>query len=97
MKTNNLIPIEQFCKIYEIEFSFINSLNEFGLIELIYIDKDEFIEIEKIQELEKIIRLHNDLGVNFEGIDIINNLMYKIDRLQNKLNNIQNQLNLYKD
>ena len=97
MNSKDLIPIEQFCKVYKIEFSFINSLNEFGLIELTYIDDNEFIALEKIQEIEKIIRLHNDLGVNLEGIDIITNLMYKIDMLQNRLNSIQNQLNIYED
>ncbi len=97
MNNKDLIPISQFCKIYEIEFSFINSLNDFGLIEIVYIDKDKFIELEKIQQLERIIRLHDDLGVNFEGIDIITNLMHKIDILQNKLNSIENQLDIYKD
>ncbi|MCD6544745.1 MAG: MerR family transcriptional regulator, partial [Flavobacteriaceae bacterium] len=67
------------------------------LIELTYIDKNEFIALEKIQEIEKIIRLHDDLGVNFEGIDIITNLMQKIDTLQNRLNTIENQLSIYKD
>jgi len=95
MNTKDLIPIAQFCEIYEIEFSFINSLNDFGLIELTYIDKNKFIALEKIQDVEKIIRLHNDLGVNFEGIDIITNLMQKIDTLQKRLNTIENQLNIY--
>ncbi len=97
MNTKDLLPIEQFCKIYKIEFSFINSLNDFGLIELTYVDKDEFIALEKIQEIEKIIRLHDDLGVNFEGIDIITNLMQKIDTLQKRLNTTENQLNIYED
>ncbi len=97
MNTKDLIPIAQFCEIYKIEFSFINSLNDFGLIELTYVDKDEFIALEKIQEIEKIIRLHDDLGVNFEGIDIITNLMQKIDTLQKRLNTIENQLNIYED
>lgn len=97
MNTKDLIPIAQFCEIYEIEFSFINSLNDFGLVELTYINKNEFIALEKIQDIEKIIRLHNDLGVNFEGIDIITNLMQKIDTLQKRLNTIENQLNIYED
>jgi len=97
MNTKDLIPIKQFCKIYEIEFSFISSLNEFGLIELIYIDKGEFIELEKIQEIERIIRLHNELGVNLEGIDIITNLIEKIDTLQKRLHSVQNQLDIYED
>jgi len=95
MDTRNLIPIQQFCERYEIEFSFINSLNDYGLIEITYIEKSQFIEIEKIRDLEKIIRLHDELGVNLEGIDIINNLMLKIESLQNEINSIQNQLKIY--
>ncbi len=97
MKASNLIPIEQFCERYEIEFSFIDSLNDYGLIEITYIEKDQFIEIEKIHKVEKLIRLHDELGVNFEGIDIITNLMQKIEDLQNEINSIQNRLNIYED
>ncbi len=95
MDTRNLIPVQQFCEIYEIEFSFINSLNDYGLIEITFIEKDQFIEIEKIKELEKMIRLHEELGVNIEGIDIITNLIDRIENLQTKINSIQNQLKIY--
>ena len=97
MKTKNLIPISQFCEKYELEFSFIDSLNEFGLIEITYIDKDPFIAIEKIYQIEKIIRLHDELGVNFEGIDIINNLTLRIEQLQEELYIIQNRLRIYEE
>lgn len=95
MDTRNLIPIKQFCERYEIEFSFINSLNEYGLIEITYIEKDQFIELEKINEVEKMIRLYHELGVNLEGIDIITNLLKRIENLQNEINTIQNKLNIY--
>jgi len=97
MNASNLIPIKQFCERYEIEFSFINSLNDYGLIEITYIEKDQFIEIEKIQEVEKLIRLHDELGVNLEGIDIITNLMQKIENLQNEIITIQNKLSIYEN
>ncbi len=97
MDTRNLIPVQQFCEKYEIEFSFINSLNDYGLIEITYIEKDQFIELEKLHEIERIIRLHEDLGVNLEGIDIITNLMQKIRNLQDEINLIQNRLNIYED
>lgn len=95
MNTKNLIPISQFCEKYELEFSFIDSLNEFGLIEIIYIDKDQFIAIEKIHQVEKIIRLHDELGVNLEGIDIITNLIQRIELLQEEVYRIQNRLRVY--
>ncbi|MEN8187539.1 MAG: chaperone modulator CbpM [Bacteroidota bacterium] len=97
MDTRNLIPIKQFCERYEIEFSFIDSLDEYGLIEITSIETEQFIELENIHQLEKIIRLHDELGVNLEGIDIITNLMKKIENLQNEINAIQNRLKIYEE
>ena len=97
MSPKDLIPVNEFCNIYEIEFSFINELDEYGLIEITRFDENAFIERERIKDIEKIIRLHNDLGVNFEGIDIINNLLERISMLENKLYSYQNRLSIFED
>ncbi len=95
MKLNDLISVNELCNIYEVNTSFINALNDYGLIEITTIEKRPFIEKEKIGHIEKIIRLHDDLGVNLEGIDVICNLLSKIDRLQNELISYKNRLDLY--
>jgi len=97
MDTRNLIPVQQFCERYEIEFSFINSLNEFGLIEITYIKKNQFIALEKIQEIEKMIRLHHELGINLEGIDVIYNLLEKVSNLNDEINRLKNRIEFYED
>lgn len=97
MDTKNLIPVQQFCERYEIEFSFIDSLNEFGLIEITYIKKNQFIALEKIQEIEKMIRLHHELGINLEGIDVIYNLLEKVSNLNNEINDLKNRIEFYED
>ncbi len=97
MDTKNLIPVQQFCERYEIEFSFIDSLNEFGLIEITYIKKDQFIALEKIQEIEKMIRLHHELGINLEGIDVIYNLLKKVSNLNDEINHLKNRIEFYED
>ena len=97
MDTKNLIPIQQFCERYEIEFSFIDSLNEFGLIEITYIKKDPFIALEKIQEIEKMIRLHHELGINLEGIDVIYNLLEKVSNLNDEINHLKNRIEFYEN
>ncbi len=97
MDTKNLIPVQQFCDRYEIEFSFIDSLNEFGLIEITYIKKNQFIALEKIQEIEKMIRLHHELGINLEGIDVIYNLLEKVNNLNTEINSLKNRIEFYED
>jgi len=71
MKT---ITVKQFCANYDVPSSFINSLSNFELIELIEIENTKHLQIKDIHRIEKMMRLHYDLNVNFEGLDIINHL-----------------------
>ncbi|RUA11300.1 MAG: MerR family transcriptional regulator [Flavobacteriia bacterium] len=95
MNLNDLIPVNELCNIYEVKTSFIESLNDYGLIKITTIERKSFIEKEKIGDIEKIIRLHDELGVNLEGIDVICNLLNRIDKLQNELITYKNKLDLY--
>jgi hypothetical protein len=41
------------------------------------------------------MRLHYDLGINMEGIDVISNLVKQIGELQQELASIKNKLTLF--
>jgi len=97
MKTDNFISIETFCYNYQVEFSFIHTLNEYGLVEITTIDEEEFLPKEKINEVEKMIRLHHELGINMEGIDVIHNLLIRLSILQNEINRLKNRINFYEE
>ncbi|MEZ4805825.1 MAG: chaperone modulator CbpM [Bacteroidia bacterium] len=45
--------------------------------------------------LEKILRLHRDLNVNIEALDVVLNLLNKIDELQLEVNQLNNRLRLH--
>lgn len=97
MSKQNLLLIETLCTHYEVELSFFQSLNSIGLIEIIIIDELYFIHQNKLSEVEKMIRLHNDLDLNLEGIDVVLNLLHKVDTLQAELNWTRNKLKRYED
>lgn len=78
---NNLIAIEEFCTYYNVDFSFIETLHELGLAEIIPIDNSRFLRHQHLKELEKMIRLHYDLEINIEGIDVIAKLLKRIETL----------------
>ncbi|MFT7364613.1 MAG: hypothetical protein ACI9UV_002823, partial [Algoriphagus sp.] len=49
-------------------------------------------------DLEKVLRLHKELDVNLEGIDVILNLLGKVESLQMELNLAKQRLgNLTKE
>src|SRR5258708_24978164 len=97
MQTQHLISAEEFCIHHQVEYSFINSLHQFGLIEIKTIEETRFIDTEKLSELEKFVRLHYDLDINLEGIEAITFLLQKVEGLQDEINALKNKLNLYED
>ncbi|MBK7302619.1 MAG: chaperone modulator CbpM [Saprospiraceae bacterium] len=95
METNQLVLIEEFCVHYNIDFTFIDSLQEFGLVTLIVHDNGKYLSHDDVPEVEKMIRLHYELGINLEGIDVIYNLLKQIDHLQSELEIAKTKLNFY--
>ena len=95
MKTENYFPLTVLSRHYNVELSFFFHLNEIGLIEIEMIEDAPSIDEERINELEKIIRLYNELDVNIEGIDVVLNLLHKIEIMQIELTAAKNRLRLY--
>ena len=94
MKTETLILVKQFCVSHDIDITFITALQNFGLIEIIVVEENQYLYPQQLKEVEKMIRLHYDLEVNLEGIDIITNLLKRIENLQIELVTAQNKLKL---
>lgn len=97
METRDLILIEHFCANHELELSFIDSLHEFGLIEVIIQEDNKYIHQEQLNEVEKMMRMHYDLDINMEGIDVISHLLKRMNSLQKELIETQNRLRLFED
>jgi hypothetical protein len=76
--------------------SFFETLNDYGILEIRTVKQTAFIEKEDIGEFERVLRLHDDLGINFEGIDVINRLLKRIEALESELLNYKNKLDFYK-
>ena len=95
MQTEYLIAIDEFCVKHDIEISFINSLQETGLIEITTIDEAGFIQVEQIRQLEKFICFHYDMDINIEGIETISHLLQRVNELQEEIVALKNKVGLY--
>ena len=92
MENENLILIEQLCSHYHVEISFIESLSEYGLIEITEVEQIQYVSANQLKDIEKMIRLHVELNINLEGIDAIYHLLQKVDEMHNELIFLKNQL-----
>jgi chaperone modulatory protein CbpM len=97
MQTSNLILVEEFCNYHKISFSFIDSLQQIGLVEITAIEQNKYIPESELSRLEQYIRLYADLHINLEGIDAITHLLDRMRRLQAELSLVKNRLSLYED
>lgn len=95
MQSNYLVAIDEFCANHKIESSFINSLQQNGLIEITTIKETGFVDLSQLRQLEKIIRLYYELDINLEGIETINYLLERINSLQEEIIHLRNRLRLY--
>jgi hypothetical protein len=95
METTNLILVDHFCSNCDVDFSFIKSLNDVGLIDIIVEDDKKYISNEQLKTIERAIHFHYELNINMEGIDAIHNLLDQITDLQEDLRVIKNKLNLF--
>jgi len=95
MENNKLVPVHHFCVTHSIELSFIESLQQYGLVEITTIEKQTYFDESQLDELEKYVRLHYDLDINIEGIEAIGHLLQKIKEMQVRAVQLQNRLSLY--
>jgi len=95
MAGENLIPANEFCIHHNIEVSFIHSLQDYGLIEITTVEGNGFIEEDQLEEIEKMVRLHYDLNINFEGLDAIRHLLEQMNAMQHEMTTLKNRLRLY--
>jgi hypothetical protein len=97
MSNDSLIPADQFCAQHNIELSFISTLHESGLINIVTVEQTKFIPEDHLPDLEKLVRLHYDLEINLEGLEAVTYLIQRIETLQNELRQTRRRLRLYED
>lgn len=97
MEINNWILLQTVSSHYAVELSFFNQLHDLGLIEIQTKEQSPYIHANQIHNLERMIRIHLELDVNPEGIDVVFNLLQKIENLQENLMVTQNRLRLYEN
>lgn len=84
MKTG-LIIIQEYCNNSQVEPSFIDLLENEGLIEIEIIEGEQYIKESQLPDLERFANLYYNLSINIEGIDVIQNLLQKVRDLEHEL------------
>jgi hypothetical protein len=97
MQTEEWIPANEFCIHHHIELSFINSLQESGLIEISNINENIFVPVTQLPQLEKMVRLYYEMDINLEGIETITYLLQRMNDMQQQILQLNNRLHVFEN
>ena len=95
MENNEYILLENICTHYNIDISLMDTLHGMGLINLTFVDERKYLHHEDLMATEKMIRLHDELGINPEGIDVIVNLLQQLDEVRRELEITKKKLDVF--
>ena len=95
MEQASWIPAEEFCIHYHVELSLVKAIGEIGLVKINTKEDRVFIPAEGLADLERVVRLHEDLGINLEGIDVITLLLQRVHDLQAEVRTLKLRLQAY--
>ncbi len=89
MESIKKISVEECCIYYRIEASFMQELDDRGLIKLSRSGKAKFIAHDQLPDLEKYMRLHYELEINMAGMEAIGHLLNRMKHLQQEVRKLQ--------
>lgn len=75
------ITVHRLCKLYNVEYDFISELLENDLLTAEKDGEEIYIIYEELPVFERFVRWKYDLDINVPGIQIMQDLLSKIDRL----------------
>ncbi len=94
MARTHLIATSEICKYHEVEYTFIHSLEEAGLLQVTVVDQTPYISDEDLRRLEQMIRMHHELEINIAGIEAITHLLQRIEQMQEEMRVLRNRARL---
>lgn len=91
-----LIIVSEYCHKCHIEPSFIDLLEEGGLIEVRTEGNEHYLLASQLPDMERYSRMYYDLSINMEGIDAIHHLLERMELMRREICALRNQLTVFK-
>ncbi len=91
------ISREELVKIYNIEITFFDDLVDYGLLNIQIENNIQYLMYEDLPDLEKFANWHYDLEINLPGLEVIHNMLKKLDALNRRNRELMNKLSAISD
>lgn len=95
MKHTAYILVSEFCRYHHIEVGFIEKLQSYGVIEISRQSDGDSLSEEEISHLEKMVRLHQELAIHPEDLDVVSDLINRLEAMQSEMEQIKERLQFF--
>ena len=79
---NERISREELVRIYNVEITFFDSLEEAGLLKTETENDIKYLMFDELSTFEKFTNWHYDLEINLAGLEVIKHLLDQLERLR---------------
>ena len=86
------ISREELVKIYNVEITFFDELVDYGLLRVETEDNIRYLIYEDLQVFEKFTNWHYDLEINLPGLEVIHDMLSKMEDLKRENRELMNKL-----
>lgn len=90
-----LITITEYCRHHHTDVSFIDALEQNGLVEIVQVAQERCIQYDQLEQIESYTRWYHELEINVEGIETVHYLLQKIKDMQQHIHELESRLRRY--
>ncbi len=91
---NDRISREELVKIYNIEITFFDELVDSGLLNIQTENEIRYLMYEDLPVFERFTNWHYDLDINLPGLEVIHDMLQKMEDLRNRNRELMNRLSI---
>lgn len=92
---HKLIKFKDVCVHHKLDDVFITQIQEFEMVKIVLKNNIQYISTEEMPVIERVIRLHYDLNINMEGIEVIQQMRSRIENLQEMVHQLKQQIAIH--
>ncbi|MDG1572441.1 chaperone modulator CbpM [Robiginitalea sp. M366] len=92
MKSEKYIHLSDFCRGHALEEAFVFLLEEYELVRIEHFNSRPAIHRRDLRRLERLVRLHRDLEIGVPGLQAIEQLLGRMEALQEEMRQLRLRL-----
>lgn len=86
-----MITLVQVCDYLRLDIGLVREFADFGLYPTVEVEGEKGLETRYLDKLKEVVSLHQALGINKEGIDVILELRSRVATLQEALESLHHE------